>query len=279
MSSNKLLLFGPILAIVCILPPSRLAPEMSVADELTHEDDADRFKPNWTIGDRWVVETQTKRPQAADTDQASRTGPPVRWQFSVQAREKVGGRECFRVEVQSVQERAFPQAKISLWVDRNAWALVQCQTQLWVAGVQRTITESYQFPGQQPTPVMGPLTALPVDFPLLLGGRMKGTQAFSYEAVPGPSGTKDIGDLGFAFDVTQDLDARPSEHARKLLHADFVKSLEARPMLEVKLKTFHREVKQLWQAGLPWPAYSDNGVTVARLVKQIPARNVNSQDR
>jgi hypothetical protein len=32
-----------------------------------------------------------------------------------------------------------------------------------------------------------------------------------------------------------------------------------------------RQVRQLWTAGVPWPVYSDNGITISRLVKVIPA--------
>ena len=77
--------------------------------------------------------------------------------------------------------------------------------------------------------------------------------------------------MGFAFDIKQDLSRPSADYVKSVLHQDFTKGLENRPVLEVHLKTFHREVKQLWQADLPWPAYSDNGSTISRLVKVTPA--------
>jgi hypothetical protein len=163
-------------------------------------------------------------------------------------------------------------------VDRQAFVLVQLQAQVFVAGKRCTIMESYEFPGQRPSPVLGPLTALPVDLPLLHGGRPKGIQNFTFKAVAGPPGTKAIGDLAFAYNVAQSLNVRPSEDARSRLLGDFAKSLASEPLLEVTLKTVDREVTQLWLAGLPWPAYCENGATVARLVRWTPSENQPPED-
>jgi hypothetical protein len=193
--------------------------------------------------------------------------------------ERLNGHDCFQVAVTCVSSSDPSPPQATLWIDTQAITLRQFQTHIRVAGAARTLTESYAFPGEQPTPVLGPLTALPVDLPLLSGGRTKGSQAFSYEATVGPSGTKAVGDTTFAYDVTQDFDEQPSAEAHALLDADFAKSLATRPLLEVKLKTVDRQVRQLWQSGLPWPVYSDNGTTVARLVKWSPALSSSSENR
>ena len=39
----------------------------------------------------------------------------------------------------------------------------------------------FEFSSGQPSPVLGPLTALPVDLPLFVGGEAKGMQTFAYE--------------------------------------------------------------------------------------------------
>jgi hypothetical protein len=56
------------------------------------------------------------------------------------------------------------------------------------------------------------------------------------------------------------------QFAKSLTDDAFSKSLTTRPVTEVRLKSLGREVRQLWQAQRPWPIYSDNGYTVARLV-------------
>jgi hypothetical protein len=38
----------------------------------------------------------------------------------------------------------------------------------------------------------------------------------------------------------------------------------------VRLETAERKVRQVWQPGMPWPSFSDNGDTVSRLIKVIP---------
>lgn len=275
------LLLGIILggAVVCLAWPQP-GPRPSLAAEPADVGEtSDAFRPAWHVGDRWTIETQTRQIQVGEPPAPTPLGKPVRWQFTVQGDEKVGGRDCFQVQVLCQLPADRPQPQTTLWVDAQSLALRQVQTQLTVGGQVRTLTESYQFPGQQPTPVLGPFSALPLDMPLLLGGRTKGTQTFHYEAIPGPGGAKAIGDVGFAFEVTQDLATQSPEKARNLLHGDLIKSLEDRPLLEVKLKTCERSVTQLWQAGTPWPAYSENGTTVARLVDWTPARQTERENR
>lgn len=278
MRSKLLLGFALAAAVVCLSWPRTSPSPSHAADATDAGETSDRFRPTWHVGDRWTIETQTRQIQVGAPPGQTPLGKPVRWQFTVQGKEKVGGRDCFQVQVQCLLQAARPQPQTTLWVDAQSLALRQVQTQLTVGGQVRTLTESYQFPGQQPTPVMGPFSALPLDMPLLLGGRTKGSQSFNYEAIPGPGGTKAIGEMGFAFEVTQDLDTQPPQQSRNLLHTEFIKSLGNRPLLEVKLKTFGRSVKQLWQAGLPWPAYSENGTTVARLVNWTLAQNTDSEE-
>ena len=63
---------------------------------------------------------------------------------------------------------------------------------------------------------------------------------------------------------------RPAE-VKGLLADEFAKDLRVRPAVEVRLKRFDRQVRQVWQAGLPWPVYTESGSTTARLIKVIPA--------
>ncbi|MGE0756410.1 MAG: hypothetical protein AB7O38_05300 [Pirellulaceae bacterium] len=226
------------------------------------------FRPKWRVGDAWIVETQTRQLQAREADGPNSQGAIVRWRFHVQSLEKVAGRDCFRVTAECVSQAG---PRVILWIDSVALALRQTQTQMRVGGELRTLTESYEFAGDQPTPVVGPLTALPIDLPLFLGGPTKGTQAFQYESIPGPVGTKALGDVGFSFQVEQGLDTPEPKQVEGLLYDDFAKSLTPGQVVEVQLKTADRQVKQLWQPGMPWPAYSNNGATVARLIKVIPA--------
>lgn len=266
-----------IVAVVCV--PRSSWCRAAVPDDKPAGNTVDSFRPTWHVGDVWVVETRTRRLQVGAQPGTAIESRPVTWQFAVRGVERINGRDCFQVEITGVSgaDRSQPQA--TLWIDAQAMALRQFQTQVRVAGTVRTLTESYAFPGEQPTPVLGPLTALPIDLPLLSGGHAKGSQAFTYEATAGPSGSKAVGEPTFAYDVTQEFNEQPSAETRALLDSDFAKSLAARPLLEVRLKTVDRQVRQLWQPGLPWPVYSENGTTVARLVKWSPAPSSPTESR
>lgn len=225
------------------------------------------FRPEWRVGDQWVVEMTVTDPQARDTKDAPPR--PVRWQFEVLKPEKLGLVECHKVRVRTVED---PEAQPTaiLWVDPKTMTLRQFQSQLPVPGGFRTVTESYAVADGQAAPVVGPLSALPIDLPLLTPGAAKG-QTFSYEANSSPAGKKAVGEVGFLVDVEQKVEAADPKAVQDLLPADFRKDVEAKPLLEVRLKSPDREVRQLWQAQQPWPVYAKSGTTTARLVKFTPA--------
>ncbi len=234
------------------------------------------LRPQWHVGDRWVVETATRPLHAADAEQARNPAAPVRWEFAVKAVERIAGRGCYRVEIRS-RLTGRPQPKTTLWIDRRTSALRRLETQLPVAGQFRTVTENYRWDGGQASPVLGPLPALPVDMPLFLGGRVKGPETFRYETAIGPPGEKALDDLRFAFEVEQRFSQPKSADVKGLLPEAFAKDLPRRPLVEVRLEGFDCRVRQLWQPGRPWPTYADNGSTVARLVEVIPASSQSNQ--
>lgn len=234
------------------------------------------LKPHWQIGDQWTVRTTSLRSQVADHRLArSRTGP-IDWRFAVKEVVHLGARECYRVEAHPMIEgRARPTT--TLWFDRHTLALKRFQTELPVAGGFRTVSENYDFSGGEPSPVLGPLSALPVDMPSFVAGRSKGPETFVYRSTVGPAGQKDFGGVGFVFEVRQQV-TRPAEaDVRELPLEASTKDLSTRPMLDVTLEGSQCRVRQLWQPGRPWPVYADNGTTIARLVEVIPAQHGSSR--
>lgn len=228
-----------------------------------------QFRPQWNLGDAWVVETSSLPLQArGDLTQMVRSRP-IQWQFTVQKYEKVISDDCFRVVVRCLLAGP-PQPVTVLWIDRKSQTLRQIQTQIPVAGRFRTVTEDYLAVGGQKSPVLGPLSALPIDLPFFRGNATKGLESFSYEANDGPAGKKALGDVGFIYDVEQAVSSPSRQHVKELMPQGFTKDLDARPMVEIHMKSAGRQVQQLWQAGLPWPVYADNGTTISRLVKVIP---------
>lgn len=266
---TKAALVGAVLALAT-LPVALAAPAADEPKRDTRSPTFDELMPRWELGDRWVVETKS-RPLQVRGD----TGPdtfckPIQWQFAVQRFEKTLADDCYRLEVKCLVAGAVQPSTV-LWIDKKSLSVRKIETQLPVPGGFRTITYNYQFSSGQPSPVLGPLSALPIDLPLFGGGEAKGMQTFAYQMHTGPAETKQLGQLGFAYNVEQRVNPVSSEHVKGLLNETFAKSLTKQPVVEVRLKSGHRQVHQLWQPGLPWPVYSKNGSTECRLVKVIPA--------
>jgi hypothetical protein len=234
----------------------------------------ERLKPAWKVGDQWEIETVTQ-PLQARTDFGANPEPakpdPVRWRFTVQKLDKLGSNQCFVVEIVSLPDPK-SQPRTLLWVDAKALALRQMQTQLPIPGGFTTVTESYQFGDGQPAPVMGMLTALPVELPMFVAGKSGGKQTFSYDAFSGPAGKRAPSDVGFAVDITQSVEPVKLDQVKGLVPPDYTRDLQVKPLARVTLETPEREVSQIWQASQPWPVYSNNGSTTARLVKVTPAK-------
>lgn len=219
-------------------------------------------RPVWKVGDQWVVETATRAIQSRTT-LGPQTLQPIRWQFEVQAVEKVGNRDCFRVEVRCL-DAAAKAPDTTFWVDCLTHALTQIQSKVPSRDGVHTLTECYEFADGQPSPVIGPFPALPIDMPVFLSNRTRSAGTFTYESRLGLAKTRAIGDVGFAFAVEQDQ--RP-------LKADELKRAQDAPLFKadadawaVLLKDPHRKVFQVWQSGQPWPVLAENGSTVSQLI-------------
>lgn len=233
--------------------------------------EVERIKPHWQTGDRWIVETATVQQQKHRELDAADKPPSVQWQFQVGRTEQIAGRECHKVKIHCLAKGRQPQT--TLWVDCQSMALRQLETQFPVRSGFRTVVESYDFPGGQPTPVLGPLSALPIDLPLFVGGNRKANSAFTYDAVSGPAGTKAVGDVAFSFSVTQSVSTPDDRQVKRLIPEMLAKQLDKLHLLGVRLKSAdNRQVDQIWKEGVPWPLYTNSGITVSRLIKTIPAK-------
>jgi hypothetical protein len=219
----------------------------------------DKTNPRWQKGMKWVVETTTDLAQLGDkAKNKPQTTEPINWQFSVVEIEKVHGHDCFRVEVERLvgegdKAKTVP-PRTTLWADARSLALRQIRTEFVVQGQVREVTESYDFADGQPAPVMSPLSSIPLDLPLMLGGATKGSGSFSYTAISGPAGKKALGDVGFAVEIKQEIVEVPAG-AKALGGPDFT----------VKMSSGDRTVTQEWKNDRPWPETSTNGTTTSKL--------------
>lgn len=258
-----------VLAALACGPLTAATPRAAGENELP----LDRLRPHWELGDRWTVETVSRPLHVrADANQTAHSSP-IQWQFEVPALEEAAFEDCFRVEVIcQAADRSIPKA--IFWLDRDSFALRRITTHLPVPGGFQEMTMSYDSGSGQPAPILGPLSALPIDTPVLYAGA-KGLQTFIYTSHFGSAERKELGDVGFAQQIEQQVSEVPQDEVQKLfgqhfakslVDDSFTKSLSSRPVTEVRLKSQGRVVRQLWQAERPWPIYCDNGYTVSRLV-------------
>lgn len=143
-----------------------------------------RIRPNWQVGDRWLVETQALDSPIAQPD-AKAVDAPLTWRFTVAAREKIADRDCFRLEARPELGDS-PQPLTTLWIDCQTYTLRQSRTEIPVQAELRAITEHYQFAEGLAAPVFGPMTGLPVDLPIFSNLKPR-AGAFSYTVSDGPA--------------------------------------------------------------------------------------------
>ena len=222
-----------------------------------------QFRPEWQVGDQWVVETQTPQTQTASPQAAI---AKARWRFTVEAVEPMAQADCFRIVCRPADAQ---EPKTVVWVDRKTTAIRQIQTQLPTPAGYKTVTESYQ--STTAAPVVGPLTVLPIALPQFSQPGIKSLDAYQYETISGPGGIKAAGDVGFSTDIRQTFSKPSADRIKNLFDEQHIKSLEDRPLVEVHLSTPVETVRQVWAEGAPWPVVADNGLTVARLVQATRA--------
>lgn len=222
-----------------------------------------RLGPDWRVGDSWKVRAEALQTQvAAEPSQQAQLKAPVDWKFTVSGTEEIKDRPCYRVMVVCLTPGR-QQPVTTLWFDVKNRTLTRVEAKAFLKGQWRVFTETYVCEDGQACPVLGPIPALPLDFPVFAQeGETKDLTSQRYEVLYGEAGVKSVNDVGFAFSVDQSISP---------VKADYVKSLapasEGEGVVEVEIRGARRRVSQLWQAGAPWPIYSNNGMAEARLVE------------
>jgi hypothetical protein len=238
------------------------------------EVEPEAFRPHWKVGQKWIVETVGLQSAVRKARPAATANRPVRWQFHVVTAEIIESRKCYRIQLRCLEPGEHPQT--TLWVDEESMTLRQIQIQLPSPEGFRTVTESYRSDSGQPFPAISAFTVPPIDLPLFVAGA-KGTNSFQYRASTSPDGAKDTANLDFSVSIQQRFSTPGEKELQRLMPAPFSKSAENKPVVEVRLRAGRSEVRQLWQAGFPWPAYSTNGVATARLIREGEASNSESE--
>jgi len=220
-------------------------------------------RPQWQVGDNWVVETLTEQIQGNESRVGDKAAK-VRWQFRVAKLEKLNGRDCYRVDVECMAQGRM-QPKSRMWCDKDTLFLRQFETQVAFRGQYHTIQESYDCAKGAESPVLATVNVLPIALPAFLPKGAKALGSFTYVSQAAPAGSKDPDLLRFAHTVKQEVRI-PGAKSLEQIRAGFAKDLAAEPAVEVRLDDGRQAVTQLWQKGTPWPVYAENGRTKAWLV-------------
>lgn len=229
--------------------------------------------PAWSVGDTWTVRaTAIQSQDSTETEQQEKAKTPVDWRFIVVGKEDIKDRPCFRVSVTCLDEGR-QQPITTLWFDVDKRTLSRVEAKIVVKGSWHVFTETYVAEGGKPTPVLGPIPALPLDFPVFTSdGVTKDLGAQTYETIYGNAGTKSLGDVGFAFMVDQSVTPVKTDHVKSLAPES-----EGDSVVEVEIRGAGRSITQLWQPDTPWPIYSNNGMTEARLL-EVKRADVHVED-
>lgn len=230
------------------------------------------IRPEWHVGDRWVVETLT-RPVGSALPGA---GQPVvvRWDFHVAAIERLDGRECFRIEVVGQHGPSG-----WLWIERPSLRVCRMEAAIVVGGQARLLTEDYAPVGGAAAPWLSPLPGLPVDLPAFSLGGAKRLETASYKALPGVAGQKGPADVEFLVPVEQECLAASDPQIKALADDPFAQDAGKGATVGVWLKGPFGQVRQLWKPGMPWPVCAANGSTTSRLVAFNPAGKAEEGER
>ena len=222
-------------------------------------------QPKWEKGSTWMVETVTAPIQNRESKPSTKP-VPIRWQFRVADTEELGGRDCYRIEIECLA-RGRIRPKSVIWVDQKSGFLRQYKTELAVAGQMRPMIESYDHAKGIAAPVVTPVNALPIALPAFIAPGSK-ANTFVYTSAPMAAGakSKDLGLVTFAHEVTQTTKKAGSKALEIIPKEGRPKSIENKPVTEVNLGTSEGNITQLWQEGQPWPLVVDNGRTKAYLV-------------
>ena len=245
------------LAWLCAIGPPGPTPAKAADDPAP-----DLARPTWRIGDTWVVETVTDQIQVPEAKPAEKS-PPIHWSFKVAGFVDVGGRKCYQVDI-TCQAKGRVRPSSTLFIDAQTMMLRELRTQMAGFGRFQTIRESYEPQGGQVSPVLTFGNVLPIDLPAFLPKQSKAA-SFSYVSQSLPAGAKEPDLNRFGHAVTQQV-VRPSGKSLQLIPSRYAKALDRQPVVEVRLVDQNRSVVQLWKQGNPWPVYTHNGRTEAKLV-------------
>ena len=220
--------------------------------------------PKWSVGQAWSVETESLQPQTDLQD----TKCVALWQFLVEAIDEFEGGDCFRLVITPVEH---PEPKTTVWVDSRSFMIRRLDSQIPTLNGYVTVSETYR--ANQPVPVIGPLSLIPIALPRFVSDETKSgdaTERFEYNNSDF-DGVKSDTTVAFLTSVSQTVGTPDAERMKLFREIPGAKSVDELNVFEVKLETRNETVRQLWNASSPWPVFSENGMSTARLLDVVDA--------
>ena len=215
--------------------------------------------PNWSVGQTWSIETESLQPQTDVQD----TKWTAQWRFLVEAIDEFEGSDCYRLVITPLEQ---PEPKTTVWVDSRNFMIRRVDSQIPMPEGYVTVSEIYR--ANQPVPVIGPLSLIPLALPCFTTeGAKSDSEAETFEYNNSDfDGIKSDLPVSFLTTVSQTVGTPDAESMKQFDASPWVKSIDTPDVLEVKLVTQNETVRQLWDASAPWPVFSENGVSTARLL-------------
>lgn len=228
-----------------------------------------KIGPKWKIGTSWVVETKNLQNPISQKQESE----PVHWTFIVAGEAKIGNRDCYEIRIRC-NDPSNRQPRVAIWVDKHSGMLMRTTTQQLVQNQWQSFTDNYSVPEGKSTAVLGTIPSLPLDMPLFTDdSRSKDIEGMSYELIPGNKGSKNLGEVDFAFRLNQSIKPISDEKSKSLAKDPRAKSLpetvDLQNAVEVELQSglSKSTVRQVWSSDLPWPVFSTNGISESRLIE------------
>jgi hypothetical protein len=208
--------------------------------------------PHWSVGDEWIVETETRSEQYAKGNEREVVwSKPVRWKFIVEAVEQIDDKELLKASIICLEENPL-NPKLAIWLDSDSGVLVRLESTSTFGGKERTFEETYV--GEDgDSPVLGTIPALPLDIPFFKIQKGPGVnQQYSYSTFQGKP-TKTSRDLVFFRRIEQSVEPNAND--------------QTGVSFRITLKSGSDYAIQIWNPGKPWASFGDNGTTRFRLVE------------
>ena len=248
-------LFAALIGAAITLAPARLSAQPSATPPVAlpatpadpHPQAGQEFRPEWRLGDTWVVEARYRNlAEAADA-----WLPPVRWRFHVRSRKEIAGEPCWMLHIVPLGR---PDMKVQgvLWLSCRDLRPMRAADVFPVRGIARS--RKREFDGKRITPLFSEGSMIPYDVPLFpladdrgdRRGETGGATVAGEKAVTAAETT-------FVDQVTQSWKRIPGG-------------------FEVHLNDGGAKgvVRQVWRHGFPWAVRHSGLAVEARLVEPMP---------